>query len=111
MKNGVSQQRSKKGRRHRFEKSLTTRPHDWLDVDAERQRRFEDDSQVSHMGKAETVTYLSHLILTEVPNNACHFTAVQAEVRLLAPGLTISKWKSRDLSPGYSRDGGKEEKS
>ena len=51
------------------------------------------------------ITNLSHLIPTEVPLKACHFTDVQAEARLLAPGLTISKWMSQDLSPVYSRDG------
>ena len=45
------------------------------------------------------ITNLSHLIPTEVPLKACHFTDVQAEARLLAPGLTISKWMSQDLSP------------
>lgn len=53
---------------------------------------------------------LISLILTEDPYNAPPSTDVQAEARLLAPRLTISKWKSQDLSPGYSRDGGKEEK-
>lgn len=51
------------------------------------------------------ITNLSHLIPTEVPLKACHFTDVQAEARLLAPGLTTGKWMSQDLSPVYSRDG------
>lgn len=51
------------------------------------------------------ITNSSHLIHTEVPLKACHFTDVQAETRSLAPGLTISKWMSQDLSPVYSRDG------
>lgn len=46
----------------------------------------------------------------EDPYNASPSADVQAEARLLAPHLTVSKWKSQDLSPGYPRDGGKEEK-
>lgn len=51
------------------------------------------------------ITNLYHLIPTEAPLKAYHFTDVQAEARLLAPGLTIGKWMSQDLSPVYSRDG------
>ena len=54
---------------------------------------------------------LISVTLTEVPYNASPSADVQAEERLLAPGLTVNKWKSQDLSPGYSRDGGKEGKS
>lgn len=53
----------------------------------------------------------TYSVLAEVPYNAFHFTKVQAQARLSAPGLSISRWMRQDLSPGYSRDGGREEKS
>lgn len=77
--------------------------------------RFPTGQRVSHLLSASLESgtgpahrkLRSHFVPTEVPYKACHFTDVQAEARLLAPGLTPSKWMSQGLSPGYSRDGGR----